>query len=767
MDILGVAEVHLSNEDDNEQKDVVSNPEEEHNSSNDTENKFQKAIGAWRSIDLHNTIRKLDSAASDIVAHQRDSLIQRKDLAQKTKDFRKLDDTGKLNEYKGILKAYQTFIDLLTNHGKDSSTAFLQLYSSISEAPDPYPLLEASVESLVIAEDTLPKVTAEKEHLQKNVNRLTIQLEETEKKLEEERTTRKKLEAEQESKAREIESSWNRVLDEKQDNWDSTRKALEEKVENQDRLLKELKASYEVSQRLGQGEEGDKSQSTATAAELDIVTSELERASHRLADMEARNEQLRRELAQAVSQSQVEKSSLSVEDDPSYLRLQSENSSLLRKLEAARFDKDTIRGDWEGKLRQADRQKTAALSENHELRTKVAKWADYDDLRRELDMIKSIEFSTGDDDDALAADPNEHLANGSAGKDKKDTLEQLLLARNKKLTNEMTVLRVSHQDLQKQLEDLQEELSRTNAELEKSQNLTSTLENDLLRVQKEASFPSSALSVAASRYPQSSRRGAGGAAGGRTSPTSSIISGFDGHSHTPTSLESLRAGEPASSLGGGSGILPMIQAQRDRFKQKNAQLEEELQKTYNTVTSLRQEVATLQKDNLNLYEKTRYASAYSRTSQPTTTGSTSYLPTGPSSTNTTASDTADRYRTAYESSLVSTPFTQFRSRESMRAYRRLSLPERLIFSLTRIILANRTSRNLFAGYCVALHVLVFSMLYWMGTMDVERHATGLGEVAKDAVGAAIAAGGAGAGAAAGAGGGNGGDWQEETFHGGR
>ena len=42
--------------------------------------------------------------ASDLVTNQRDSLIQRKELAQKTKDFKKLDDAGKLAEIKGLLK---------------------------------------------------------------------------------------------------------------------------------------------------------------------------------------------------------------------------------------------------------------------------------------------------------------------------------------------------------------------------------------------------------------------------------------------------------------------------------------------------------------------------------------------------------------------------------------------------------------------------------------------------------------------------------------
>ena len=61
-------------------------------------------LNSLTEIDLSNTVPKLDATATEIVAHQRDSLAQRKDLAQKTKDFRKLDDEGKLGEYKALLK---------------------------------------------------------------------------------------------------------------------------------------------------------------------------------------------------------------------------------------------------------------------------------------------------------------------------------------------------------------------------------------------------------------------------------------------------------------------------------------------------------------------------------------------------------------------------------------------------------------------------------------------------------------------------------------
>lgn len=257
----------------------------------------------------------------------------------------------------------------------------------MSEAPDPYPLLEASVDSLVASEETVPKLTSEKEHLQKSVERLTSQLEETEKRLEEERTARQKLEESQESKIREIESTWSAVLSEKTNNWEAKEKSFEEKIENQDRLLKELKASLEVSQRLGREDEGDSTRNAATAAELEIVTSELEKTSLRLAEVEARNEQLRLELAQAVSHPQTEQK-ISVEDDPAYLRLQSENSSLLRKLDAARFDRDTERHEWESKLRQAERLNAKITAEKEELRAKLEKCADYEEIRRELEVIK-------------------------------------------------------------------------------------------------------------------------------------------------------------------------------------------------------------------------------------------------------------------------------------------------------------------------------------------------------------------------------------------
>ena len=86
----------------------------------DGEHQFQKAISAWRSkvatgfyhynantfqgINLSKLVPELDTTATTIIESQREALVQRKELAQKTKDFRKLDDAIKLIEVKVLLK---------------------------------------------------------------------------------------------------------------------------------------------------------------------------------------------------------------------------------------------------------------------------------------------------------------------------------------------------------------------------------------------------------------------------------------------------------------------------------------------------------------------------------------------------------------------------------------------------------------------------------------------------------------------------------------
>lgn len=291
-----------------------------------------------------------------------------------------------LGLYTNLGIAYQTSIDLLTNHGKTTSSAFLQLYSSISEAPDPYPLLEASVDAQLLAEDTLPKLNAENEHLQKAVVNLTDLLDASERKLGEERSARKEVEDSRDSKLQEVEITWKAVVEEKRDNWEAKERSLEEKIESQDRLINELKASFEVAQRLGHADsQGESLQNSASLAELEIVSSDLDKTSQRLAEVEARNEQLRLELAEASSN--VLRNPV-IDEDPVNERLRSENSSLLRKLETTRLEKESEARKRENRIRALERDTQKLSHDKERLRERLHSWRDYSDIKRELEIFK-------------------------------------------------------------------------------------------------------------------------------------------------------------------------------------------------------------------------------------------------------------------------------------------------------------------------------------------------------------------------------------------
>ena len=239
----------------------------------------------------------------------------------------------------------------------------------------------------MLSEDTLPKLTSENEHLQKSISNLTHQLDNSDRQLEEERAARKTLEESRDSKIKEVETSWRAVVEEKRDNWEAKERSLEDKVESQERLLNELKASYEVSQRLGQGgdNENETRHNSASAAELEIVSSDLDRTSQRLADVEARNEQLRVELAEASSSIQHKSTA---DDDSNNARLRSENSTLLRRLDTIRLEKDSETRKRENRIRTLEKNAQMLERDREGLRERVHSWRDYDEIKQELEIFK-------------------------------------------------------------------------------------------------------------------------------------------------------------------------------------------------------------------------------------------------------------------------------------------------------------------------------------------------------------------------------------------
>ena len=60
------------------------------------------------------------------------------------------------------------------------------------------------------------------------------------------------------------------------------------------------------------------------------------------------------------------------------------------------------------------------------------------------------------------------------------------------------------------------------------------------------------------------------------------------------------------------GIIQILTSQRDRYRQKNAELEEQLRIVNNSLQNVQSELNKTKSDNVALYEKIRYLSSYGK-----------------------------------------------------------------------------------------------------------------------------------------------------------
>jgi len=107
------------------------------------EDSYQSAIKIWEQINLVELQKTLDEQGLKIINNQKESLASRKQLAEQTRDFKRLSNDEKLIKFKTLLKAYQNEIDNITKRSKVSETAFLNVYKLLLEAPDPSALLSS------------------------------------------------------------------------------------------------------------------------------------------------------------------------------------------------------------------------------------------------------------------------------------------------------------------------------------------------------------------------------------------------------------------------------------------------------------------------------------------------------------------------------------------------------------------------------------------------------------------------------------------------
>ncbi|WVQ84708.1 hypothetical protein IAT38_006864 [Cryptococcus sp. DSM 104549] len=686
------------------------------------EENFSAALTTWKEINLSELQKSLDSTALELVENQKENLVGRKKLAEQTREFKKLpDDAEKFAAIKVLLKAYQSEIDSLTRRSKMSETSFLNVYKLLADAPDPYPLLDAAVDQTVkvaearMLESELARLREENGELKKGLGEMggledkrkkaeakVEQLEEKMDDLIQERVTQK-------------ENELNAEYDERMRNYEEREKDLQRQVETVKNQLRDMHTSNESTQaKLMNASQRQEQDVAARLAELDMVAADLTRANERVATVERRNELLRSEIESVRSGSQQAEKVKALESQ--IAELEAEASRILRALDSVKEAKAESERLAKKHAEEAAREIASQGAEIESLKAKVKQYADYDEVKRELEIMKYVEFSGADfenDDDDTGdtslhmPDPNASVANKQLGR----TLENLLVSKNRRLLEDLTKLRVSWEELSGEHAKADEMIEGLQADLGRQRELVEKLEGDLMLLND-----------------RQERSGAGTPAQGLAGLD--IGGKADGRS------------TPATTSTQDTSILPIVTSQRDRFRQRNAELEEELRKQFETISDLRAEIKSLQADNLKLYEKVRYMGSYRDSGAGPSSGagyavggaavgSGSSLGGGAANGRSGGGgllngvlgrrdEEIGKYKDKYDESL--NPFEAFKGREAQRAIQALNPLERGVFSLTRAIIGNKRARSLFILYAGSLHVLILFVLWnTMAASDSSAH----------------------------------------------
>lgn len=286
-------------------------------------------------------------------------------------------------------------IDALTNRSKTAETAFLSIYKLLAEAPDPYPILEATVAELVnSAESTrLAEENARlRTQLEKmgDVNQLRQQLRQKEVQTEElirERVMQK-------------ETEMMALIDEKERNWADKEHEYQRQITDSREMVKELKVSQEVtSQRMtAQDQKFGISLHVyeliidegvvGRLAEMDIVVADLERSNLRIAEVERRNGELRAEIAALQSGKGTGAEDRANKLEMNCRNLELEYDSLAQKLEHIQEEHKTEKEGFERKIRTMEKDLGRRQEEADALKMKLRSLDDYDEMKRELEILK-------------------------------------------------------------------------------------------------------------------------------------------------------------------------------------------------------------------------------------------------------------------------------------------------------------------------------------------------------------------------------------------
>ncbi|XP_037322869.2 cut-like homeobox 1b isoform X4 [Pungitius pungitius] len=626
----------------------------------------------WKRFDLQQLQKELDATATQLANRQDESEQSRKKLIDLSREFKKSTPEDFRKQVAPLLKSFQGEIDALSKRSKEAEAAFLNVYKKIIDVPDPVPVLELA-QQLQLKLQRMHDIETENTKLRETLEDYNKEFAEvknqevTIKALKEKiREYEQSLKNQAENLAQEKQLQLHNDYAEKERKLQESQDSMSSRLEEAEHKAQSLQTALETTQaELFDLKTKYDEESTAKADEIEMVMTDLERANQRAEAAQRETESLREQLsstnlsqlgspAEADTDTEQQAEAVSHSSLEAELRAKErETAQLVEDVQRLQVSLTNLRETTSSQITQLEQQLSSKTAVLKELEEKLQKQTDYEEVKKELSILKSMEFGTSD-----------------SVQDSSKPLEVLLLERNRSLQSESAALRIANTELSGRYSDLQVEFSsavRTSAE---QKELIRKLEHDLSTIQAMSSLP---------------RPDADGSEvsnmGTIPDPIKEASAMFTGSGLGP------HAELPQGQM---DSLLSIISSQRERFRSRNQELEVENRSMQQTMQALQNELDSLRADNIKLYEKIKFLQSY-----PGKAGG--------------SDDTVMRYSSQYEERLD--PFASFGRKERQRRYLSLSPWDKATLSLGRGILSNKMARTVAFFYTLFLHCLVFLVLY--------------------------------------------------------
>ncbi|MXQ82702.1 hypothetical protein E5288_WYG009772 [Bos mutus] len=396
--------------------------------------------------------RELDATATVLANRQDESEQSRKRLIEQSREFKKNTPEDLRKQVAPLLKSFQGEIDALSKRSKEAEAAFLNVYKRLIDVPDPVPALDLG-QQLQLKVQRLHDIETENQKLRETLEEYNKEFAEvknqevTIKALKEKiREYEQTLKNQAETIALEKEQKLQNDFAEKERKLQETQMSTTSKLEEAEHKVQTLQTALEKTRtELFDLKTKYDEEITAKADEIEMIMTDLERANQRAEVAQREAETLREQLSSANHSlqlaSQIQKAP-DVEQAIEVLTRSSLEAELAAKeREIAQLVEDVqrlqanlskLRENSASQISQLEQQLSAKNSTLKQLEEKLKGQADYEEVKKELNILKSMEFVP---------------AEGAGTQDASRPLEVLLLEKNRSLQSENAALRISNSDL--------------------------------------------------------------------------------------------------------------------------------------------------------------------------------------------------------------------------------------------------------------------------------------------------------------------------------